>query len=62
MASTVTKLSLSRGPKYQTAFDSKSHQLVDVVDVMLTGTDEHVALELVTKAKKVVCCLESYQK
>jgi len=35
----------SRGHKYQTAFDSISHQLVDVGGGMLTGT-EYVALEL----------------
>ena len=30
------------------------HQLVDIGDGMLTGTDEHVALELVNKAKKTL--------
>src|SRR5215472_2801239 len=30
------------------------HQLVDIGGGMLTGTDEHVALELVTKAKKAL--------
>jgi hypothetical protein len=30
------------------------HQLVDIDGGMLTGTDEHVVLELVTKAKKAL--------
>jgi len=41
----------------QSVFDlaiSISHQLVDIGGGMLTGTDEHAALELVTKAKKAL--------
>ena len=41
----------------QSVFDlaiSIPHQLVDISDGMLTGTDEHVPLELVTKAKKAL--------
>jgi hypothetical protein len=30
------------------------HQLIDIDGGILTGTDEHVALELVTKAKKAL--------
>ena len=33
---------------------SIAHQLVDIGGGMLTGTDEHVALELVIKAKKAL--------
>ena len=41
----------------QSVFDlaiSIPHQLVDIGGGMLTGNDEHVALELVTKAKKAL--------
>jgi hypothetical protein len=41
----------------QSVFDlaiSIPHQLVDIGGGILTGTDEHVALELVTKAKTLV--------
>ena len=41
----------------QSVFDlaiSIPHQLVDIGDGILTGSDEHVALELVTKAKRVL--------
>jgi hypothetical protein len=41
-------------PGIESVFDlaiSISHQLIDVGGDMLTGTDEHVALELVTKAR-----------
>jgi hypothetical protein len=49
----MTKLKMAG---IQSVFDlaiSIPHQLVDIGGGMLTGTDEHVALELVTKAKKV---------
>ena len=49
----ITKLKMAG---IQSVFDlaiSIPHQLVDIGGGMLTGTDEHVALELVTKAKKV---------
>ena len=41
----------------QSVFDlaiSIPHQLVDIGGGMVTGTDEHVTLELVTKAKKAL--------
>ena len=41
----------------QSVFDlaiSIPHQLVDIGDGILTGSDEHVALELVTKDKKAL--------
>jgi DNA repair protein RadA len=50
----ITKLKMAG---IQSVFDlaiSIPHQLVDVGGGMLTGTDEHVALDLVTKAKKVL--------
>ena len=50
----ITKLKMAA---IQSIFDlaiSIPHQLVDISDGMLTGTDEHVALELVTKAKKAL--------
>jgi hypothetical protein len=52
----ITKLKMAG---IQSVFDlviSIPHQLVDIEDGMLTGTDEHIALELVTKAKKFQCC------
>jgi hypothetical protein len=48
----ITKLKMAG---IQSVFDlaiSIPHQLTDVSGGMLTGTDEHAALELVTKAKK----------
>jgi DNA repair protein RadA len=50
----ITKLKMAG---IQSVFDlaiSIPHQLVDIGGGMLTGTDEHVALELVTKAKKAL--------
>ena len=50
----ITKLKMAG---IQSVFDlaiSIPHQLTDISGVMLKGTDEHVALELVTKAKKVL--------
>jgi DNA repair protein RadA len=50
----ITKLKMAG---IESIFDlaiSIPHQLVDVGGGMLTGTDEHVALELVTKAKKAL--------
>jgi hypothetical protein len=50
----ITKLKMTG---IHSAFDlaiSIAHQLVDIGGGMLTGTDEHVALELVTKAKKTL--------
>ena len=50
----ITKLKMAG---IQSVFDlaiSIPHQLVDIGGGVLTGTDEHVALELVTKAKKVL--------
>ena len=51
----ITKLKVAG---IQSVFDlaiSIPHQLVDIGDGgMLTGTDEHVALELVTIAKKAL--------
>jgi Rad51 len=50
----ITKLKMTG---IQSVFDlaiSIPHQLVDIGGGMLTGTDEHVALELVTKAKKAL--------
>jgi len=50
----ITKLKMAG---IQSVFDlaiSIPHQLVDIGDGMLTGTDEHVVLELVTKAKKAL--------
>ena len=50
----ITKLKMAG---IQSVFDlaiSIPHQLVDIGGGTLTGTDEHVALELVTKAKRVL--------
>ena len=50
----ITKLKMAG---IQSVFDlaiSIPHQLADIDGGMLTGTDEHVALELVTKAKKAL--------
>jgi len=50
----ITKLKMAG---IQSVFDlaiSIPHQLVDIGGGMLTGTDEYVALELVTKAKKAL--------
>jgi len=50
----LTKLKMAG---IQSVFDlaiSIPHQLIDLGGGMLTGTDEHVALELVTKAKKAL--------
>jgi len=50
----ITKLKMAG---IHSVFDlaiSIPHQLVDIGGGMLTGTDEHVALELVTKAKKAL--------
>ena len=50
----ITKLKMAG---IQSVFDlaiSIPHQLVDIGGGMLTGTDEHVALELVTKAKNAL--------
>jgi DNA repair protein RadA len=50
----ITKLKMAG---IQSVFDlaiSIPHQLVDIGGGMLAGTDEHVALELVTKAKKAL--------
>src|SRR5215831_15002237 len=50
----ITKLKMAG---IQSVFDlaiSIPHQLVDIGGGMLTGTDEHVVLELVTKAKKAL--------
>jgi DNA repair protein RadA len=50
----ITKLKMAG---IQSVFDlaiSIPHQLVDIGSGMLTGTDEHVALELVTKAKNAL--------
>jgi DNA repair protein RadA len=50
----ITKLKMAG---IQSVFDlaiSIPHQLVDINDGMLTGTDEHAALELVTKAKRAL--------
>ena len=50
----ITKLKMAG---IQSVFDlaiSIPHQLTDISGGMLTGTDEHVALELVTKAKKAL--------
>jgi len=50
----ITKLKMAG---IQSVFDlaiSIPHQLTDVSGGMLTGTDEHAALELVTKAKKAL--------
>ena len=50
----ITKLKMAG---IQSVFDlsiSIPHQLVDIGGGMLTGTDEHVALELVNKAKKAL--------
>jgi DNA repair protein RadA len=50
----ITKLKMAG---IQSIFDlaiSIPHQLVDINDGMLTGTNEQVALELVTKAKKAL--------
>jgi hypothetical protein len=50
----VTKLKMAG---IQSIFDlaiSIPHQLVDINNGMLTGTNEQVALELVTKAKKAL--------
>ena len=50
----ITKLKMAR---IQSVFDlaiAIPHQLIDIGGGMLTGTDEHVALELVTKAKKAL--------
>src|SRR5215472_13945472 len=50
----ITKLKMAG---IQSVFDlaiSIPHQLVDIGNGMLTGTDEHVALELVTKSKRVL--------
>jgi hypothetical protein len=46
----ITKLKMAG---IESVFDlaiSIPHQLIDIGGGMLTGTDEHVALELVTKA------------
>ena len=53
----LTKLKMAG---IQSVFDlaiSIPHQLVDIGGGMLTGTDEHVALELATKVKKVLVIL-----
>jgi DNA repair protein RadA len=50
----ITKLKMAG---IESVFDlaiSIPHQLIDVGGGMLTGTDEHAALELVTKAKKAL--------
>jgi DNA repair protein RadA len=50
----ITKLKMAG---IESVFDlaiSIPHQLTDISEGMLTGTDEHVALELVTKAKKAL--------
>ncbi|MFY9873378.1 MAG: hypothetical protein WAK17_27025 [Candidatus Nitrosopolaris sp.] len=50
----ITKLKMAG---IQSVFDlaiSIPHQLTDISGSMLTGTDEQVALELVTKAKKAL--------
>jgi DNA repair protein RadA len=50
----ISKLKLAG---IESVFDlaiSIPHQLTDISGGMLTGTDEHVALELVTKAKKAL--------
>jgi len=50
----ITKLKMAG---IQSVFDlsiSIPHQLVDIGGGILTGTDEHVALELVIKAKKAL--------
>ena len=50
----LTKLKMAG---IQSVFDlaiSIPHQLIDLEGRMLTGTDEHIALELVTKAKKAL--------
>jgi DNA repair protein RadA len=50
----ITKLKMAG---IESVFDlaiSIPHQLIDVGGGILTGTDEHVALELVTKAKKAL--------
>jgi DNA repair protein RadA len=50
----ITKLKLAG---IESIFDlaiSIPHQLIDIGSGMLTGTNEHVALELVTKAKKAL--------
>jgi DNA repair protein RadA len=50
----ITKLKMAG---IESVFDlaiSIPHQLTDVAGGMLTGTDEHVALELVTKAKRAL--------
>jgi DNA repair protein RadA len=50
----ITKLKMAG---IESVFDlaiSIPHQLIDVGGGMLTGTDEHIALELVTKAKKAL--------
>ena len=50
----ITKLKMAG---IESIFDlaiSIPHQLIDVGGGMLTGADEHVALELVTKAKKAL--------
>jgi RecA/RadA recombinase len=50
----ITKLKMAG---IESVFDlaiSIPHQLIDIGGGMLTGTDEHIALELVTKAKKAL--------
>ncbi|HXP50185.1 MAG TPA: hypothetical protein VN922_09540, partial [Bacteroidia bacterium] len=50
----ITKLKMAG---IESVFDlaiSIPHQLTDINDGMLTGTDEHAALELVTKAKNAL--------
>jgi DNA repair protein RadA len=47
----ITKLKIAGIESIFESAISIPHQLVDIGGGMLTGTDEHVALELVTKAK-----------
>ena len=48
----ITKLKMAGIESVSDLAISIPHQLVDIQGGMLTGTDEHVALELVTKAEQ----------
>jgi DNA repair protein RadA len=50
----ITKLKMAGIPSVFDLAISIPHQLIDIGGGMLTGTDEQVALDLVTKAKKAL--------